>query len=150
MGRAPRTKETLPDFLKWRRVTRPLLIFRGLTGSQRILGFWGVTTTTRHRYMAGNLTQWYFHRVQEHPKQSSNEKVMTFQSWRSHITRQPYSDSLPYLPEFPFPASSSTHCPPQTSELNLDSMGFPYSLRTPETESRRESYDLPKLEVTHD
>ena len=34
LGRAPRTKETLPDFLKWRRVTRHLLVFRGLTGSQ--------------------------------------------------------------------------------------------------------------------
>ena len=43
MGRAPRTKETLPDFLKWRRVTRHPLIFRGLTGSQRTPGFWGVT-----------------------------------------------------------------------------------------------------------
>ena len=39
LGRAPRTKETLPDFLKWRRVTRPPLIFRGLTGSQRTPGF---------------------------------------------------------------------------------------------------------------
>ena len=35
LGRAPRTKETLPDFLKWRRVTRPPLVFRGLTGSVR-------------------------------------------------------------------------------------------------------------------
>ena len=43
LGRAPRTKETLPDFLKWRRVTRPPLVFRGLTGSQRTLGFWGIT-----------------------------------------------------------------------------------------------------------
>ena len=43
LGRAPRTKETLHDFLKWRRVTRPPLVFRGLTGSQRIPGFWGVT-----------------------------------------------------------------------------------------------------------
>ena len=43
MGRAPRTKETLPDFLKWRRVTRPPLVFRELTGSQRTPGFWGVT-----------------------------------------------------------------------------------------------------------
>ena len=43
LGRAPRTKETLPDFLKWRRVTRPPLVFRGLTGSQRTLEFWGVT-----------------------------------------------------------------------------------------------------------
>ena len=41
--RAPRTKETLPDFLKWRRVTRPPLVFRGLTGSQRTPGIWGVT-----------------------------------------------------------------------------------------------------------
>ena len=44
MGRAPRTKETLPDFLKWRRVTRHPLVFRGLTGSQRTPGFWGFTT----------------------------------------------------------------------------------------------------------
>ena len=43
LGRAPRTKETLPDFLKWHRVTRPPLVFRGLTGSQRTPGFWGVT-----------------------------------------------------------------------------------------------------------
>ena len=39
LGRAPRTKETLPDFLKWRRVTRHPLVFRGLTGSQRTHGF---------------------------------------------------------------------------------------------------------------
>ena len=39
LGRAPSTKETLPDFLKWRRVTRHLLVFRGLTGSQRTPGF---------------------------------------------------------------------------------------------------------------
>ena len=43
LGRAPRTKETLPDFLKWRRVTRHPLVFRGLTDSQRTPGFWGVT-----------------------------------------------------------------------------------------------------------
>ena len=43
LGRAPRTKETLPDFLKWRRVTRHPLVFRRLTGSQRTPGFWGVT-----------------------------------------------------------------------------------------------------------
>ena len=45
LGRAPRTKETLPDFLKWRRVTRPPLVFRGLTGSQRTPRVWGVTVT---------------------------------------------------------------------------------------------------------
>ena len=43
LGRVPRTKETLPDFLKWRRVTRHPLVFRGLTGSQRTPGFWDVT-----------------------------------------------------------------------------------------------------------
>ena len=39
LGRAPCTKETLPNFLKWRRVTRHPLVFRGLTGSQRTPGF---------------------------------------------------------------------------------------------------------------
>ena len=42
LGRALRTKETLPDFLKWRRVTRHPLVFRGLTGSQRTPGKWDV------------------------------------------------------------------------------------------------------------
>ena len=39
LGRALRTKETLPNFLKWRRVTRHPLVFCRLTGSQRTLGF---------------------------------------------------------------------------------------------------------------
>ena len=39
LGRAPRTKETLPNFLKWRRVTRHPLVLCGLTGSQRTPGF---------------------------------------------------------------------------------------------------------------
>ena len=38
LGRAPRIKETLPDFLEKRRVTRHSRVFRGLTGSQRIPG----------------------------------------------------------------------------------------------------------------
>ena len=49
LGRAPRTKETLPDFLKWRRVTRHPLVFRALTGSQRTLGFWGVTVHDKEK-----------------------------------------------------------------------------------------------------
>ena len=39
LGRALRTKETLPDFPKWHWVTRHPLVFRGLTGSQRTHGF---------------------------------------------------------------------------------------------------------------
>ena len=43
LGRAPRTKETLPDFREKCRVTRHARAFRGLTGSQRTPGLWGVT-----------------------------------------------------------------------------------------------------------
>ena len=49
-GRAPRTKETLPDFLKWRRVTRHPLVFRGLTGSQRTPRFRTSQLGIRVRY----------------------------------------------------------------------------------------------------
>ena len=49
LGRAPRTKETLPDFREKCRVTRHLRVFRGLTGSQRTPGFWGVTVGLRLR-----------------------------------------------------------------------------------------------------
>ena len=51
LGRAPRTKETLPDFLKWRRVTRHPLVFRGLTGSQltpRVLGRHSLVSELRY------------------------------------------------------------------------------------------------------
>ena len=43
MGRAPRTKETLPDFHEWCRVTRHPRLFRRLTGCQQTPRFWGVT-----------------------------------------------------------------------------------------------------------
>ena len=43
LGRALRTKETLPDFREKCRVTRHSRVFRGLTGSQRTPGFWVVT-----------------------------------------------------------------------------------------------------------
>ena len=43
LGRASRTKETLPDFRKWCRVTRHLQVFRGLTSCQRTPGKGGVT-----------------------------------------------------------------------------------------------------------
>ena len=35
LGRAPRTKETLPNFREKCRVTRHSRVFRGLTGRQR-------------------------------------------------------------------------------------------------------------------
>ena len=50
LGRAHRTKETLPDFLKWRRVTRHPLGFRGLTGSQRTPGFRASQSTSPRYY----------------------------------------------------------------------------------------------------
>ena len=43
LGRALHTKETLPDFCEWCRVTRHPPVFRGLTGCQRTLRFLGVT-----------------------------------------------------------------------------------------------------------
>ena len=43
LGRAPRTKETLPDFREKCRVTRHSRVFRGLTGSQRTPRVLGVT-----------------------------------------------------------------------------------------------------------
>ena len=43
LGRAPSTKETLPDFREKCQVTRHSRVFRGLTSSQRTPGIWGVT-----------------------------------------------------------------------------------------------------------
>ena len=46
LGRALRTKETMPDFLEWCRVTRHPRVFRGLTGCQRDPREWGVIEIT--------------------------------------------------------------------------------------------------------
>ena len=43
LGRAPHTKETLPGFPEWCRVTRHSRVFRGLKGYQRTPRDWGVT-----------------------------------------------------------------------------------------------------------
>ena len=43
LGRAPHTKETLPDFHEWCRVTRHPQIFRKLTDCQRTPREWGIT-----------------------------------------------------------------------------------------------------------
>ena len=43
LGRAPRTRETLPDFCELCRVARHSQVFFGLTGGQRTPLFWGVT-----------------------------------------------------------------------------------------------------------
>ena len=51
-----------------------------------------MTHNVLHKNMNGILTQWYFHRVQEHPKRSSNEEVMTFQIWRSHVVKPSRGD----------------------------------------------------------
>ena len=43
LGRAPYTRETLPDFHELCRFTRHSRVFRGLTGSQQTPGDRGVT-----------------------------------------------------------------------------------------------------------
>ena len=56
LGRALRTKETLPYFLKWRRVTRHPLVFHGLTGSQRTPEF-GASHNIHSRQYLLNLSE---------------------------------------------------------------------------------------------
>ena len=56
LGRAPRTKETLPDFREKFRVTRHSRVFRGLTGSQRTPGF-GASHPQRILAQTNPLTQ---------------------------------------------------------------------------------------------
>ena len=51
LGRAPCTKETLPDLLKWCRVTRQPLVFHGLTSSQRTPGIGASQYIYIYRYL---------------------------------------------------------------------------------------------------
>ena len=63
LGRAPHTNETLPDFREKCRFTGHSRVFRGLTGSQRTPGFWGVTILIYGLYKSENIvtlvTIWY-------------------------------------------------------------------------------------------
>ena len=58
LGRALHKKETLHDFLKWRRVTRHLLEFRRLTGSQRTPRFGASQNSTLVGVCGPSLTCW--------------------------------------------------------------------------------------------
>ena len=71
LGRALRTKETLPNFLKWRRVTRHPLVFRGLTGSQRTPGI-GVSQALSPSI--GSINPWPFP-AQQHPNPNLMHKL---------------------------------------------------------------------------
>ena len=64
LGRAPRTKKTLPDFREKCQVTRHSRVFRRLTGSQRTPGDRGVT---HYKYQA-TLTVKGTHKI--HPLSS--------------------------------------------------------------------------------
>ena len=78
--RPPRTKETLVDFLKWCRVTRHPLVFRGLTDSQRTLGF-GVS----HNMSCTGI--WSDSRLKEFSIESKNVQigVRTRKLWSSKV-----------------------------------------------------------------
>ena len=54
LGRAPRTKKTLPDFRERCRVTRHSRVFRGLTGCQRTPDF-GASQVSSNSVTIGNF-----------------------------------------------------------------------------------------------
>ena len=62
------------------------------------------TPNALQRGLDGNLTQWALHEVQEHPNRNLDEKVITFRSWRSHMTKLSHPGSPPYFPGRKFPA----------------------------------------------
>ena len=84
----------------------------------------GQTPTALQSAPSGNLTQWAFHEVQEHPYRNSDEKVMTFRSWRSHMTKLSHPGSLPHLPGRTFAAGSDTHCLQSGPARNLTQWDF--------------------------
>ena len=53
LGRAPRLKETLPDFHEWCRITRHPRLFRRLTGCQWTPGF-GASQISRENFKKTN------------------------------------------------------------------------------------------------
>ena len=46
-----------------------------------------MSSNLNNLYVDGFLTQWSFHRVQEHSNQSSDVGVRTFRSWRSYTVK---------------------------------------------------------------
>ena len=65
-------------------------------------------------YIDGFLTQWAFQIVQEHPNQSSDEGVMTFQSWRLYVVKPSRADwlSRPDLGKLGLTPLSNIYYPP--------------------------------------
>ena len=67
-----------------------------LTRSDELIYHLGQASNILLMHINVFLTQWAFHRVQEHPNWSSNGGVMTFQSWRSYVVK---FDELTWIDE---------------------------------------------------
>ena len=77
MGRAPRTKETPPDFREKCRVTRHSRVFCGLTGSQRTPGFGASQNLLNRLIRFPNRLSWLrivLKKFLEHSSQSKESK----------------------------------------------------------------------------
>ena len=60
LGRASRTKETLPDFHEWCRVTRHLRIFHELMGYQRTPGIYRYLNFTDISDISGYIDGYFY------------------------------------------------------------------------------------------
>ena len=67
-----------------------------LTRSDELIYRLGQASNILLRHINVFLTQWAFHRVQEHPNRSLDRGDMTFRSWRSYIGK---SDELTWIDE---------------------------------------------------
>ena len=67
-----------------------------LTRSDELIYHLGQASNILLRHMNIFLTQWDFHRVQEHPNRSSVGGDMTFQIWWSYVAK---SDELTSIDE---------------------------------------------------
>ena len=67
-----------------------------LTRSDELIYHLSQASNILFRHMNVFLTQWAFHRVQEHANRSSEGGDMTFQSWRSYVVK---SEELTWIYE---------------------------------------------------
>ena len=155
LGRAPRTKETLPDFREKCRVTRHSRVFRRLTGSQRTTGFGASHQGLIEDFieMSEELSESSDTCVVVFPREKKEEifPFITEEGSETNVVEEPKKNVLQPIPTElnPTATAQATKCPlpvaPSTDQVYiLPSLATQPTPKTPTTKAT--SIALPVLQ----
>ena len=99
LGRAPRTKETLPDFREWCLVTRHPRVFHGLTGCQRTPGIGVLQIKPKEQFFLGWGGSHFSAGLRERERERERKRAskLSFDDLQSFVSQNSSRQELKFI-----------------------------------------------------